>query len=209
MNWFNFSQELVCLFLIMNEHQLLRDSIERYRKLSDEQFNRLMKSAIERKYKKGQFIVHEGAAVRKTHFIRKGAAIAYFIDHNGAEHLIQFAIEGWWISDIHSYISGANALLNVQAIEDVELYEFSFDELQQIYQSIPEIQSYFLTITQNAFATFQQRVLHNLSLSAEQRYENFIQRYPKLELRFPQKLIASYLGISAEFLSKIKKRRNT
>ncbi len=162
-----------------------------------------------RKYKKGQFLVHEGASVRKTHFIRQGAALAYFIDAEGAEHVIQFAIEGWWISDIQSYITGKPALLHVQAIEDCELYEISCDDMHDIYKEVPAIETYFLKLTQRAFATFQERVLHNLSLSAEERYVNFIQKYPRLELRFPQKTIASYLGMSAEFLSKIKKRLNS
>ena len=185
---------------------LLRQSIEKHVELTDDQFQVLLKSAVSRKYKKGQFIVHAGAVARKTHFINKGAALAYFIDNAGNEHVIQFAIEGWWISDIHSYVLGSPALFNVRAIEDCELFEFRYEDLQTVYNQVPPVQSYFLSITHMAFASFQERTLYNLSLSAEERYLKFIAKYPKMELRFPQKVIASYLGISAEFYSKIKKK---
>jgi CRP-like cAMP-binding protein len=144
--------------------------------------------------------------VRRTHFVRKGSAIAYCIDKDGSEHVIQFAIEGWWVSDLHSYISGEAAIFNVQAFEDCELYEFTYENMQQLYLDVPQIQSYFLTITQNGYSAFLQRVLNNISLDAEARYKIFAAKYPGIELRFSQKLIASYLGMSPEFLSKIKKR---
>lgn len=193
--------------MLHQEHQLLSESMGKHVSLTDEELSIVIQAARIRQYKKGQFLIHEGAAVRKTHFIRKGAAIAYFVDNRGYEHLIQFAVEGWWISDIQSFSTGRNALLHVQALEDTELYEFSFEDMERLYRQVPAVESYFLIITRNAFAAFQERVLYNLSLSAEERYENFVAKYPKLELRFPQRWIASYLGISAEFLSKIKKRR--
>jgi CRP-like cAMP-binding protein len=189
----------------MSEHSLLRTSIEKQVHISDEQFKHFLAIAKERKYKKGQYLISEGGVVRKTHFIRKGAAIAYFVDNDGTEHVIQFAIEGWWISDIQCFLHGRPALLNVQAIEDCEVYEFPAEELFQAYKDIPAVGIYFLKITQNAFASFQERVLHNLSSSAEDRYKTFCEKYPKLELRFSQKLIASYIGITPEFLSRLKK----
>lgn len=189
-----------------DSHSLLIESIRKHVTLPEEDCTTILNHAQKRRFKKGQFIVSEGSVKRKTHFILKGAVVAYFTDTNGTEHLIQFATEGWWISDIHNYTNGTPALLNVQAIEDVELYEFSYDDMQHLYTLVPALESYFLIITQKAFATFQERVLHNLSLDAESRYQNFIHKYPKLALRFSQKWIASYLGISAEFLSKIKKR---
>ncbi len=196
------------VLLKMNpEHQLLFDSIAKNVPLSQAEFDQLTAIARFRIYKKGQFLIHEGGVLRKTHFIQKGSVIAYFIAPNGAEHLIQFAVEGWWISDIQSFNSGKPALLNVQAMEDVELYEFSYDDLMDLQIKVHNIESYFLVITRNAFASFQERVLTNLCLNAEERYLDFVKKYPKLELRFPQKWIASYLGISAEFLSKIKARR--
>jgi CRP-like cAMP-binding protein len=186
---------------------LLRESLEKHVTITDEEFDLLLSHAVARKYRKGQFIVHEGALARRTHFINKGAALAFFVDQSGDEHVIQFAVEGWWISDIHSYVLSKPALFSVRAIEDCELFEFSYDDLEILYKDAAPVQSYFLRITQIAFANFQERMLFNLSLSAEERYLRFLAKYPKMELRFPQKVIASYLGMSAEFYSKIKKKR--
>lgn len=187
-------------------HQLLFTSIQKHVSISDTELDDLLSIAKVRKVKKGQYLVHEGANVRKTFFIKTGIAIAYYIDLNGSEHVIQFAIEGWWISDIQSYVYGKNSVLNVQAMEDSEVYEFLYDDMVGIHEKIPSVQRYFLNITQNAFASFQERVLNNLYLPAEGRYTALIKKYPFIEQRLSQKLIASYLGISPEFLSKIKKR---
>lgn len=188
-----------------NDNELLRSSLETHVQLSDADFEKLLSHCTPRSYKKGQLLLAEGSVVRKTHFIKEGAVIAYYLDLKGAEHVVQFGIEGWWISDIHSYISGNPAVLNVLALEDTEVYEFTHEQMEQVYREIPAMVVYFLKITQNAFASFQNRVLSNLSSTAEDRYKAFVKRYPKLELRFPQKLIASYIGITPESLSRIKK----
>jgi CRP-like cAMP-binding protein len=135
----------------------------------------------ERKVKKGQFLVHEGAVSRCTNFVNEGSVRTYFIDPNGQEHIVQFAIEGWWISDLNSFIMQLPATFNVQAIEDCVILELPFESLEMLYEKIPKLERYFRIITQRAFVAFQQRVVQNISM-------------------------ASYLGISAEFLSKIKKR---
>jgi CRP-like cAMP-binding protein len=189
-----------------NEHDLFISSISRHVELSDAEFETVLSHAHMRRWKKGQFIIHEGALVRRTHYIRKGAAIAYFIDKEGNEHVIQFAVEGWWISDMHSYVSGEPAVFQVQALEECEVYEFTYDTMQQIFREVPAMQSYFLTITQNGYDSFLQRTVYNMSMRAEERYRIFAEKYPKFESRFAQKLIASYLGMTPEFLSKIKKR---
>lgn len=185
---------------------ILKKSIEKHVELNDDEFQELINIASLRRYKKGQYIVHEGAVQRKTHFILNGAAIAFFIDSNGNEHVIQFAVEGWWISDIHCFVLNKPALFSVRVIEECELLEFSYDDLRRVYRKAPPIQSYFLSITQIAFASFQERTLCNLSMSAEDKYLKFVTRYSAIEKRFPQKIIASYLGISAAFFSKMKKK---
>jgi CRP-like cAMP-binding protein len=185
---------------------LLVESIEKYVALSDGDKKLIRASARERKVKKGQFIVHEGAVSRCTNFVNDGSLRTYFIDPNGEEHIVQFAIEGWWISDLNSFIMQVPATFNVQAIEDSSILEIPFENLEDLYQKIPGMERYFRIITQRAFVSFQQRVLQNISMSAEERYLAFQAKFPKLELRIPQKLVAAYLGISAEFLSKIKKR---
>ena len=185
---------------------LLISSLQQYIPLSDRDQQLIIACLRERKVKKGQFLVHEGAVSRCTNFVNEGSVRTYFIDLNGQEHIVQFAIEGWWISDLNSFILQVPATFNVQAIEDSVIVELPFESLEMLYEQIPKLERYFRIVTQRAFVAFQQRIVQNISMTAEDRYLAFQQKYPKIELRIPQRLVASYLGISAEFLSKIKKR---
>jgi CRP-like cAMP-binding protein len=185
---------------------LLIESLEKQIRLSEYDKKLIVSLIRERKIQKGQFLVHQGAVSRYTNFVKEGSIRTYFIDLNGQEHIVQFAIEGWWISDLNSFIMQVPATFNVQAIENCVVLEISFENLEILYEKIPKMERYFRLLTQRAFVAFQQRVVQNISMSAEDRYLAFQQKYPKIELRIPQRLVASYLGISAEFLSKIKKR---
>lgn len=188
------------------ELDLFKESLSRHITVTDEDVTGILKNAVIKTYKKGQYLVYNGSVVRKTHFIESGTVIAYFIDSKGEQHLIQFAFEGWWISDIYSYLNGKEALLNVQAVEDSVVYEFSFDVVQGLYQVYPNLQYYFLILIQNAFANFQYRTLTNLSMTGEERYLTFIEKYPSIHQRLSQKWISSYLGFTPEFLSRLKKK---
>lgn len=185
---------------------LLFESIEKHISLSDSEKDILTGLMQERKVRKGQFLVHENGIARSTHFVTKGSVITYFLDLEGKQHIVQFAIEGWWISDLNSFIHQEPATFNVQALEDSELLELPADKVEIMYQQIPKMERYFRIITQRAFVSFQHRIVQNISMAAEERYVAFKKKYPKIESRIAQKLVASYLGISAEFLSKIKKR---
>ena len=187
-------------------HELLFASIEKHVALTDQDRVRLMEAFHLRKVKKGQFLVHEGAVNRNQTFIVSGSVITYFVDLNGHEHTIQFGVEGWWIGDFQSYVFQQPATCNVEALEDCSVLECSYEKVQQLYEEVSQFERYHRIITQNGYAAFQQRMLQNLSMSAEDRYLAFHKKYGKLELRFPQKIIASYLGMSPEFYSKLKKK---
>lgn len=185
---------------------LLIESLEKHISLSTDDKALISQSVRERKVKKNQFVVHDGSVQKCTNFVNKGSMRTYFIDSSGQEHIVQFAIEGWWISDLQSFIMQVPATFNVQAIEDCEILELPFENLEVIYEKVPKMERYFRVITQRAFVAFQHRIVQNISMTAEERYLAFKEKYPKIELRIPQRLIASYLGITAEFLSKIKGR---
>ncbi len=187
-------------------YELILSSVARHITLTEEEASFFTDQITMRKVRKGQFLVHQGAVDRNAYFVNQGSVRAYYIDLNGHEHTIQLAIEGWWIGDLQSFIFQQPALLNVETIEDSLILEIPNEKLQGLYEKVPKFERYFRIITQRAFAAFQQRMLQNLSMSAEERYLAFQAQYPKLELRLPQKLIASYLGVSPEFLSKLKKR---
>lgn len=186
--------------------ELLIESLEREIRLSEPDKELIVSFVRERKIKKGQFLVHEGAVSRCTNFVNEGSVRTYFVELNGQEHIVQFAIEGWWISDLNSFIQQVPATFNVQAIEDCIVLELPYENLEKLYENVPKMERYFRILTQRAFVAFQQRVLQNISMTAEDRYLAFLKKHPKIELRIPQRLVASYLGISPEFLSKIKKR---
>jgi CRP-like cAMP-binding protein len=187
-------------------HDLLLSGIEKHVTLSEADKEYIRSIFTPRKFKKGQFLVHAGAVCRNQIFITKGSAITYLIDLEGHEHIIQLGIEGWWIGDFQSYVFQQPALCNVQAIEDTLILEASYEKIQMLYEAVPQYERFHRILTQYAYVSFQQRMLQNLSMNAEDRYLAFRGKYPRLDLRLPQKYIASYLGITPEFLSKIKKK---
>lgn len=187
-------------------HELLFAGIEKHVTLSEQDRAKLSEAFQVRKVKKGQFIVHEGGINKNQVFIISGSLITYFVDLNGHEHIIQFGVEGWWIGDFRSYVFREPATCNVEALEDCTVLECPYEKVQKLYDEVPPFERYHRIITQTGYAAFQERMLQNLSMSAEDRYLAFHNKYGKLELRFPQKIIASYLGMSPEFYSKLKKR---
>ena len=188
------------------EREMLLQSIRKHVVLTEEEADRIAAAPILRKVRKGQFLIHEGAFPRATFYICKGSVRTYFTDLGGQEHIVQFAIEGWWTGDLLSHVANEPAKLNVEAMEACTILELQFDRLQQLYDTIPAMEKYFRISFMNASAAMQQRMLDNLCLSAEERYLAFTRKYAIIERRIPQKYVASYLGISPEFLSKIKKR---
>ena len=127
---------------------LLITSLQQYIPLSERDQQLIIACLRERKVKKGQFLVHEGAVSRCTNFVNEGSVRTYFIDLNGQEHIVQFAIEGWWISDLNSFILQVPATFNVQAIEDSVILELPFESLELLYEQIPKLERYFRIVTQ-------------------------------------------------------------
>jgi CRP-like cAMP-binding protein len=153
---------------------------------------------------KGQFVVQNGDICRYENFVLSGCLKTFYIDNEGHEHIVMFAIEDWWTSDLGSFITQTPADLNVQCLEDSELIQISYGDLQQLFIEISKLERFFRIIIQKAFVAAQKRILNNLSLSAMDRYLQFREQYPTIEQRVPQYMVASYLGITKEFLSKIR-----
>jgi len=184
--------------------QLFLDHISRYIQLTPEEQSIFLSKVKFRKYLKGQFVVQEGDICRYESFVLSGCLKTFYLDKQGHEHIVMFAIEDWWTADLGSFISQTAADLNVQCLEDSELIQISSTDLQQLYIEIPKLERFFRIIIQNAFVAAQKRIINNLSLPAVERYVQFRTQYPKIEQRVPQYMIASYLGITKEFLSKIR-----
>jgi CRP-like cAMP-binding protein len=158
-----------------------------------------------RTYLKGQFIVQQGDICKYSSFLVSGCTKTFFVDDKGQEHIVMFAIEDWWTSDIGSFITQTPADFNVQCLENTEVFQFSFEDQEVLYQSIPKLERLFRKMIEKHVVSSQKRILRGLSLSAKEQYLFFKQEYPTIEQRVPQYMVASYLGITKEFLSKIKK----
>ena len=155
---------------------------------------------------KKQFLLRLGEICRFDNFIVKGCVKVCYIDEKGTECIIKFAPENWWVVDLDSFLNSKPAFYYIQAIEETEVYQLSRSNHDLLYKSIPQFQKFSNERWQNGFIALQQRIMQNLSLTAEERYQHFIRKYPGLEQRIPQKLIASYLGITPEFLSMLRKK---
>ena len=156
--------------------------------------------------KRRQFIVQPNFVCSHQTYVLKGAFRSYFVSDDGIDHTIQFAIEDWFISDFYSYINQSPASLFVEALEDSIVQQISFDDVEKLCNENPKFERFFRLVAQKSFAFSQRRVLSNLGKSAEERYLEFQSLYPSIVQRVPQYSLASYLGMSAEFLSKIRKR---
>jgi CRP-like cAMP-binding protein len=180
------------------------DYIKQYVELTSEEQSLLLSKIKTRKYLKGQFVIQNGDVCRHENFVLSGCLKTFYIDNEGQEHIVMFAIENWWTADLGSFITQTPADLNIQCLENSELVQIHYDDLQQLYLKIPKLERFFRIIIQKAFVAVQKRVINNFSLPASDRYLQFRDQYPKIEQRVPQYMIASYLGITKEFLSKIR-----
>ena len=158
-----------------------------------------------RKIKRRQMILQEGFVCKHYAFVVEGCFRMYGLDNKGKEHNIQFAAENDWIADIGSFHSGKPSQLFIEAIEPSVILQIGKDDLYFLYLSIPKLDRIFKVIIENKYVELQNRVLQNISSTAQERYLNFLEQYPTLSPRLPNTQIASYLGITPEFLSKIRK----
>jgi len=185
---------------------LILKNISRHIQLTQEETDFFTGILQVKKLRRRQYLVQEGNISRMECYINKGCLRSYHLDDKGIEHVVQFGIEDWWIGDMHSFITGRPAKFNVDALEDSELLCIDKNDLEILYAKVPKFERFFRILIQNSFVVQQERILNSMMQSAEQRYLNFIERYPQFEQRLPQHQVASYLGISPETLSRIRKQ---
>ncbi|KAA2243389.1 Crp/Fnr family transcriptional regulator [Chitinophaga agrisoli] len=158
------------------------------------------------KVKKRQYIHQPGYICQYRNYVLKGALRAFISDNNGQEHTISLAIEDWWIADPASFILREPGTFFVEAVEDSTIVQISYEAEQQLMQQYPKFERFYRVTSQLTAIHAQKRLLSNISQTAEERYETFAGRYSQLLQRFPLYIIASYLGMTREFLSKIRNR---
>lgn len=191
----------------MNGQSQLAAYIGRIGKFDEQETGDFIKVFKEVKVKKRQFIVQPGFTAQHRYFVVKGALRAYVIGKEGEEHTIQLAVEDWWISDYNSYIYQQPATMFVLALEDGVLLQISHDDEWKLKSLSHKYETFFRTLAERSTAFMQRRIIASLTQSAEERYEYFLETYPLLAERMPQYVVASYLGMTTEFLSKIRNKR--
>lgn len=182
----------------------LLDYIAQHVELSPEEQSVFASKVKIRNYLKGQFVVQNGDVCKYENFVISGCLKTFYIDTSGQEHIVMFAIENWWTADMSSFLTQTPADYNVQCLENSVLAQIYYEDLEQLYRQIPKLERFFRIIIQKAYISSQKRLINNLSLPAKERYLQFREKYPQIEQRVPQYMIASYLGITKEFLSKIR-----
>jgi CRP-like cAMP-binding protein len=169
--------------------------------------NELAARFTERSIKRRQFILQQGDVCRHFTFVVSGCLKMYAVDKNGKEHNIQFAAENDWITDLSSFYSEKPSQLYIEAVEATCILQIKHGDLLYLYVNYHKIDHNFRVIIEQKYIGLQNRVLQNISSSAEERYEYFLQQYPNLSNRLPNTQIASYLGLTPEFLSTVRKKR--
>lgn len=184
---------------------IFRQYIQEKSQLSDEDLGRIEAVSQVKKLRKRQYLLQEGEVWRYNAFVTKGCVRTYTVDEKGVEHIQNFAIENWWTGDRESLLSAQPSRFNIDALEDSELILIARQPFDELCREIPAFGEMINHILEKSFIASQTRIQTFLSLTAEEKYHHFIKKYPMLSMRVPQAMIASYLGITPETLSRVRR----
>jgi CRP-like cAMP-binding protein len=192
----------------MNSQPIIKH-FANYLPLNEQEIKALEERLVERTIKRKQFILQEGDVCKHYTFVVQGCFKMYKVDNNGNEHNLQFSIEDGWIGDLGSFYSETKSELYIEAMEPSVIFQIVKEDLLHLFTHYPKFNVKFKVLVENAYIRLQKRVLQNISSTAEERYIDFMVTYPNLFNRISNVQIASYLGITPEFLSKIRKEIST
>lgn len=187
--------------------ELVRNNIEKTigEKIPDEMLAKFMELTFEKSFDKKQFLAEAGKACKYQYFILQGSCYSFYVNEKGDKNAIQFAIENYWITDAASYFTNKPAAFNVETLEPTRALLLNKENFDILCKAYPLFDRYFRILLQNTLATLHYRIAKTTSEDAKNRYIEFSQRYPRFIQRIPQYLIASYLGIAPQSLSRIRK----
>ena len=185
---------------------LLKQNLSKHISLSENEMEEFCNLFQSKSIKKKDFLLRESEICGFEGFVTKGLFRVYHIDQNGFEQVLYFAMENWWVTDIDSFTTERPSQLFIEALEDSEVLLILKKDKEYAYQSLPKIEKLFRVMTQKTHVALQRRMIDNLSKTADQRYLDFIEKYPALYNRLTNLQVAAYLGISHEFVSKIRRK---
>jgi CRP/FNR family transcriptional regulator, anaerobic regulatory protein len=185
---------------------LLLQNISKHVNLTSQEEELLLSLTSTETFKAKTILLNAGEISKQTYFVNAGILRSFNINDNIIEHVLHFACEGWWIGDMYSYIAEKPGNLFIEVLEDAEVVIITKENHQKLYQEIPKLERFFRILAENSLVAHQERLMDNLSLTAEERFEKFCSKYPTLIQKVPQKHIASYIGVTPEFFSKMKAR---
>lgn len=186
--------------------QSILQNIAKHVSLTPEEETLFLSKIETKQYKAKTILLNSGEISNCTYFVNSGILRSFNINDNIIEHVLHFACEGWWIGDMYSYISEKPGNLFIEVLEDAELVIISKENHQILYKEIPKLERFFRILAENSLVAHQERLMDNLSLSAEERFEKMCKKYPSLIQKVAQKHLASYIGVTPEFFSKMKAR---
>jgi CRP-like cAMP-binding protein len=187
-------------------YDLLLNNISRHIEINEEEQSYFISLLNVKKLRKKQYLNQEGDISKGPAFVTQGILRAYSLDKNGFEHVIQFAPSGWWTGDMYSIVKQKPGRLYIDAIEESEIVWLWKSDLDELYNNVPKFERFFRILLENSVIAYQDRLISNLSLPALERYDQFCKQYPSLVECLPQKQVASYIGVTPEFLSKMLSR---
>ena len=185
------------------DHSPILANIAKYVKLTDGEADHFSSLLHYKKVKRKQYLLEAREIDTKITFVISGCLRSYAVDKNGVEHVLQFAPPGWWIVDMRSLLLHEPARLNIDAIEESGIFYINKPDMDALQLDVPKFERFGRMLAENAMATYQHRQIDGMILSAKERYANFCTLYPSLILTLPQKQVASYIGVTPEFLSKM------
>lgn len=185
---------------------LLLENIAKHVSLTPDEQERVLSFTEPRHYKAKTLLLQAGEVCTHSFFVTNGILRSYNMDENGVEHVVSFACSGWWIADMYSFLSQRPGHLYIEVNEEAEVLAISKENQDKMYQEVPKMERFFRILIENSLVANQQRLIDNMSFTAEARYDKFSKKYSGLLHSVPQKQIASYLGVTPEFFSKMKAR---
>lgn len=183
---------------------LLREQIQRITPVSDEEFSYILSHFQPRLMRKHQFLVQAGEAVPNDYFVVKGCAKVYHTDEAGRDHILQFAVEDWWVTDYQAYFNQTPATTNIDCVETCEVLALSLHNREKLCSEMHKMEHFFRKKSNSGYVALQRRILSLLTTSARERYDQLLAQSPHLFQRVPKTLIAAYLGVSRETLSRFR-----